>query len=181
MTDGSLPANSEERNEDYTGSVCWLIWNKRQGRFHARQALIDAADFKQIKHLPWRMCRVGKKRHWRIIGHVDGKEISVARLLKGDPPGMIVDHENRNPLDDRRLNLRVCTVGQNNSNNAGYPRRSQYKGVQWKEDRNKWIVLAGQRGKPRFYGVFDTEIEAAQAYNEFAKKTYGPYAYLNPV
>ena len=181
MTHDSVTPRISVCNEDYTYSICWLIWDRRIGAYHAREALVDVVDFKQLKHLPWRMCRVGKNRHWRIVGKVDGREISLARLLKGDPKCMTVDHENRNTLDDRRFNLRACTVGQNNANNAGYTRQGRYKGVQWIEKRKKWIVLAGPRGRPKFYAVFDSEIEAAMAYNEFAKKTYGPFAYLNPV
>jgi hypothetical protein len=44
-----------------------------------------------------------------------------------------------------------------------------------------WKVHPGRRGHRVFIGHFEDEIEAAKAYNAYAREHYGPFAYLNPV
>ena len=92
----------------------------------------------------------------------------------------IVDHINRNPLDNRRANLRIVTKSQNNMNRSG--RRgtsSKYKGVSWSKTINCWRAMISVNKKGIFLGRFDSETEAAKAYDEAAKKYHGEYAYLN--
>lgn len=45
----------------------------------------------------------------------------------------------------------------------------------------KWQVYTGRRGARVMVGHFESEVEAARAYNRFAASHYGPTAYLNPV
>ena len=58
---------------------------------------------------------------------------------------------------------------------------SQYKGVHYDKNRNKWVARVHKDNKKVFFKRFETEIEAAQAYNEQAKIHYGEYAYLNKI
>lgn len=58
---------------------------------------------------------------------------------------------------------------------------SQYKGVYYDKNRNKWVAKVHKDNKKVFFKRFETEIEAAQAYNEQAKIHYGEYAYLNKI
>ena len=58
---------------------------------------------------------------------------------------------------------------------------SQYKGVHYDKFRNKWVARVNKDNKKVFFKRFDTEIEAAKAYNEQAKIHYGQYAYLNKI
>ncbi len=43
----------------------------------------------------------------------DGKIIQMHRLIMDTAKGMVVDHINRDGVDDRRSNLRVTTVREN--------------------------------------------------------------------
>src|SRR3954466_3760097 len=73
-----------------------------------------------------------------------------AYLLKGDwaealhryllrpPNGIEVDHINRNPLDNRRSNLRLGTHAQNSRNKFQKNSPSGFKGVYWAKDKKKW-------------------------------------------
>lgn len=182
MDAGTLDLFEWKRNNDYTGSVCWLFWNKKRKAFDTREALIDAEDFERLKHDSWRINLIGKKRKPRVVRNERKRLVYLARQLLDEPTGKIVDHENRNSLDDRRFNLRVCTVGENNLNRAQTASaRSQFKGVAWNPSTQKWQVYTGRRGNRVLLGHFDCEIKAAQIYNEFARTHYGPMAYLNPV
>jgi hypothetical protein len=51
---------------------------------------------------------------------------------------------------------------------------SKYKGVSWDDSRKQWRASI-----PIFLGRFDSEIEAAKAYDKKAKELYGEFALLN--
>ena len=96
------------------------------------------------------------------------------------PEGMVVDHINGNGLDNRKANLRVCSVAQNNCNRR--PQRnciSKYKGVTRTRRGKPWRAVITINRKTRSLGSFASEIEAANAYDEAAKKYHGEYASLN--
>ena len=93
---------------------------------------------------------------------------------------MVVDHINSDSLDNRRSNLRVCTVSQNNMNSAiGRNNKSGYKGVSWDKTNKKWRAGIKAKGKSVSLGSFNSKKDAARAYNEAAKKAYGEFAKLN--
>ena len=105
------------------------------------------------------------------------------RQIMNAPKGIVVDHINRNGLDNRKANLRFATVSQNNWNsrkgfNCG---SSKYKGVSWSKDKKKWAVWLSVNKKNKQFGYFDDEKEAARVYNEVAKKHRGEFAVLNNV
>lgn len=57
---------------------------------------------------------------------------------------------------------------------------SKYKGVSFcRSTRLKWRALGNLNGKPIQLGLFETEAEAARAYDLWASDTYGEYASLN--
>ena len=93
-----------------------------------------------------------------------------------------IDHVNRNTLDNRRENLRWCSIEQNMQNRApSKDRTSKYKGVSWSKEKERWHVAININGKTKVVGKFKEEKYAAQKYNEYAKKFYGEFAYLNEV
>ena len=184
MADATIPTEEPKRNEeDYTGAVCLLLWDDDIGYLvPSRQILLDSDDLAYISFYRWRLHRVGKKRIWRIMRSSVGRTIYLHRQLMEFPDNLTVDHINRDSLDNRRSNLRACTVAENNLNSAGFTGgTSRFKGVAWTKARGKWTVFGGRRGARVFVGAFDSEIEAARAYNEYAKQHFGPFAYLNPV
>ena len=89
-----------------------------------------------------------------------------------------VDHINGNGFDNRRINLRECTHSQNMSNRKSCG-RSRYLGVSF--DRKKYKASIGKNGIIYHLGLFDTEIEAAIAYNNSALKFHGEFANLNRI
>ena len=108
--------------------------------------------------------------------------IAVHRLIMGLRSGdrMEVDHINHDGLDNRRCNLRICTSAQNLCNRRkNCEATSQYKGVYWYGQRNKWRVDVSINGRTKYVGIFANELDAAMAYDLAAKQHYGEFAYLN--
>jgi hypothetical protein len=99
-------------------------------------AMVDNEDYDRVKGWRWRVQPRGFALYVvRRIKTAEGKykRRYLHHEILGIPPskGLVVDHINRDPLDCRRGNLRVCTPGQNNMNHGPqYAKRgSKYKGV----------------------------------------------------
>lgn len=90
---------------------------------------------------------------WRGIDGGVKKTVRLHRLIAGAEPGEIVDHKNRNRLDNRRINLRICSPSDNSRNKLS-------KGYSWDKSKSKWIV----RYRRKFYGRYATLDEAKKAY-----------------
>jgi hypothetical protein len=89
----------------------------------------------------------------------------------------VCDHIDGNPLNNTRDNLRLITRSQNamNSYKKGHNASSTYKGVT--KRRNKWT--AHLQGK--YLGTFQSETDAANAYNLAAHAAFGDIAILNVI
>jgi len=91
-----------------------------------------------------------------------------------------VDHINRDGLDNRRCNIRICSVSQNLQNRKGWG-LSQYKGVSWFSPRRKWRARIQVNEKTLYLGYYSDEIEAAKVYNQAATKHFGKNAFVNKI
>ena len=101
----------------------------------------------------------------------------VTGLARGDK--RVADHINHNKLDNRRDNLRICSVKENLQNQQSQRR---FKGVFYLKGRRKcWQAAIVVNGKKQFLGNFYSEEEAARAYNAAATEYFGEFAYLNEV
>jgi hypothetical protein len=81
-------------------------------------------------------------------------------------------------LDNRKSNLRFCTRNENNQNRSKFTKGSKYKGV-YKTTSGKWQASIKSKGKNFYLGSFETQIDAAKAYNDKAIEFYGQFANIN--
>jgi hypothetical protein len=102
------------------------------------------------------------------------------RQILGAPPGQQVDHINGDTLDNRRVNLRLATHGQNQHNRGKYRNnKSGYKGVSWDKAAGKWRAQIKFNNKKYNLGRYHDPIEAALAYDAAAIRLHGAFARLN--
>lgn len=104
----------------------------------------------------------------------NGDRIKMHRLIINAPEGMFVDHINHDTLDNRRENLRIVTVGQNNMNRKP---KNDVSGVNWCKSANKWKAVISIRGRPKHIGLFANRDDAIQARVTAEQKYYGEYGY----
>ena len=148
---------------------------------------VDDEDYEKLTQYSW--CYHGDgyaARGYHNNGKLIIEKMHQAVIGKA-PDGFVIDHINGNKLDNRKCNLRYVTVQQNCFNRK---RRSpvqvgvnpsKYKGVTWRNDRGKWRSNITHCGRRIYLGLYDTEEEAALAYNVAAKEIFGEYAKLNEI
>ena len=114
-------------------------------------------------------------------GSVEGVVVYMHRFLMQANDGDIIDHININSLDNRLCNLRLSCAGKNNHNkNKKENCTSKYYGVH-KRKNGKFEVRI-RKDKVRYHvGTYNTEVEAALAYNKKAEELYGTFARLNVI
>ena len=86
----------------------------------------------------------------------------------------ICDHINRNKLDNRRQNLRLVTINENNINQKKYKNnKSGHTGVYYHSSINKWVAYLGYQKQNINCGTFDSFEEAVDAREKAELKYYG--------
>jgi len=145
-----------------------------QGKF----AIVDAEDYDWLNKYKWYASRA--KRTYYARGTIKGKHVRMHRLILDAPPHLFVDHINCNGLDNRRKKLRLCTHFQNQQNRRpSLNGKSKYKGVCWSKRHKKFRARITYNRKSYHLGLFDSEIDAAKAYDKKALELFGEFAYLN--
>lgn len=103
----------------------------------------------------------------------------VERMIGGKiPDDLIVDHIDGDALNNRRGNLRLVTSGQNAANSKARGGKSKYRGVH-QSSSGRWGAQISKAGERDCLGTYDTEDEAATAYDRAAKIIHGEHARLN--
>ncbi len=146
-----------------------------QGKF----AVVDPEDYDALTKYKWYAIKRG--RQYYAVAKLGRKKVRMHRLIMKSPRNKVVDHINHNGLDNRKANLRLATAQQNTWNKpkqkGSYS--SQYKGVAWIKDKQRWRSKITYNGRDISLGYFDDEKAAARAYDRKAKELFGEYASLN--
>lgn len=128
-----------------------------------KYALVDDDDYEALARYPWR-CVNGYAAY---VTYKKGRVYSgitlMHRVVAKTPEGLQTDHINRNPLDNRKKNLRWSTSSQNQHN-----RRSA--GVTFNKRKKKWVAMIKLGSKHTFLGLFATRYAARRTYLKAKKK-----------
>ena len=149
---------------------------------------VDDDDFVFLSKWGWRPqrhchCTYAVRTRWGGEGNPP-EIVSMHRVVADAATGLDVDHINRNGLDNRRENLRLCTRGQNNANRGPWNKKknSKYKGAHLHKMKNGgtfWAAAICKDYKQIHLGTFKTDRDAAIAYDKAAIELHGEFAYTN--
>lgn len=150
-----------------------LVGKYGTGKF----ALVDDDDYEKLNQYKWHVYKIGY-----IYARVSKKYTYMHRLIMNAPKGIEVDHINHDKFDNQKSNLRLCTRQQNIHNKKPNKNKtSKYKGVRWHKGNKSWQSKISYDGKRYYLGYFNTEAEAAHAYNIKATELFGEFAFLNEI
>lgn len=138
---------------------------------------IDDEDIALISSHRWYFDPGTRSHNGYAKGRLDGKTVYMHRLLAGATAADIVDHANRNSLDNRRSNLRLATRCESSRNATKPSNKNGYRGVEAKNDKFRAVITVNRRvirGPSR-----TTASQAAVDYDALALKHHGSFAVLN--
>lgn len=145
-------------------------------------AIVDDQDVPWLSQWLWAYADDGVHARVMRSGYKGSGPTIMARLIMKARKTENVIHLNGDPLDCRRVNLKVVphTLA---VHRASMPRtnRSGYKGVTWNKERQEWRATISLSGKRQYLGKYLTAEAAAKAWNKAAREHYGADAYQNKI
>jgi hypothetical protein len=144
-------------------------------------AIVDWADYDFLAQWKWHAAD-GRKGLWYVARRISlGNRTTylyMHRVLLGlESDGKRVgDHINRNPLDNRRENLRIANYSQNAANSR--LRRDSttgFKGVCWDKSSGLYVATIMKDRRRIHLGSFQAAKEAAAAYRGAAELYHGEF------
>lgn len=132
----------------------------------------DLEDYDKIKDYCWHESILNNGYH-ALCTHVKNDIVRMHWLLTEK----YYDHINRNPLDNRRANLRKATQKENMQNRSKHKNNtSGIMGVNWRKDRNKWRAFISVDNKQIFLGYFADKKDAIKTRLKAELKYYGEFS-----
>lgn len=145
-------------------------------------SLIDEGDAETLGRYKWHASTSKASRTIYAKARITHKQVGtfMHRVILCYPL-FCVDHINGNGLDNRRQNLRFCTIQQNSVNikPRSFEKTSRYRGVYFNKASKKWHAEIRHNMKLFRVGVFSDEVSAAIAWDAEALKRRGSFAVLN--
>jgi hypothetical protein len=160
---------------------CYIPVNK------GYRAKIDAEDYDRVMAHTWRVIRKDSGR-LKVVTNImtksGNRQVSLGQFLMEPPRGkMVYPRRFMDGLDYRKSNLIVCTMKERQRILPKSRRHgsSRFKGVSYVQSLKRWRASIKVDGKSISLGVFESELEAADAYNRAAREYFGDMAYQNPL
>jgi hypothetical protein len=140
-------------------------------------SIVDDDDFDRLASWEWyARWDNGSHSFYASTHHILEGTYQMSRVIMAAPVGLVPDHINHDTLDNRKSNLRLVTIAQNNLNKIVQRGKIvPYKGVFLQRDRYRARITVD--GRCINIGCFATAEDAALAYLESAVKYHGEYRY----
>jgi hypothetical protein len=162
-------------------------------KFGVKECFVDDEDFEYLNQWKWKLLvsynsmyavrnvstYLGGGRKSRKCSY---KCILMHRLIMGvSDPTILIDHIDQNGLNNQKINMRTCSKAENNRHVRSHndSKYSKYLGVSFDKRRHKWTSSLTYKDKLINIGRFDSERDAALAYNKKAIELFGEFANPN--
>jgi len=156
-------------------------------------AIVDDEDYEWLMQWKWGArhdawnCYASRTAYPNGRNGTEGRNhsnitVNMHREIMGCKPkdGIIVDHINRNCLDNRKVNLRIAAPSINGYNCRMHRDNSSgYRGVFWHKKSRKWMAQFLYHGEHIYCGSFNNLLDAVFAYDCAIIKYRGEDAILN--
>lgn len=135
--------------------------------------IADTSDYDLISKYSWCISKTGY-----AVANINNKVTKLHRYVLGiNDPKKIIDHKNGNTLDNRKVNLRVCTNAENARNcKVSKNNTSGVSGVQFIKKSGRYRARITVNRKEIRLGHYKTFDEAVKARLEAEKKYFGEFA-----
>lgn len=148
-------------------------------------AIIDEEDYPLVSGYRWNV-QPGRNTFYaitfvRLRGMMKSVQLKMHRVILDPPADLVVDHIDGNGLNNQRSNLHACTHQDNLSAanvhepEAARGNTSGFRGVHFQKSRGKWTA----HFKGKYIGIFESEIDAAIAYDDACLASGGNILRLN--
>lgn len=132
---------------------------------------IDKEDIDKINVYKWHLHCRNKDNRLDVCtntygSYKDRKYISLPRYLLNPPKDLVIDHINRNTLDNRKDNLRIVTIFENNLNKSN--NTSGCIGVVFDKSKNNYMVIF----KNKYIGRFKDFNKAVEVRKNLEKEYF---------
>ena len=135
-----------------------IILYNRQGLENAR-TIINIDDIEKINGYKWSIKK--KNNNFYVRTTVNKKDILLHKLLTNTDSHTIVDHIDRNTLNNKKSNLRIASCSQNGMNKSIQSNNSSgFTGVYYSRKYNKWISTIKINKKTISLGMFLEKVDA---------------------
>ena len=105
------------------------------------------------------------------------KILSLHRIIIQPKAYEIIDHINRNKLDNRKCNLRIANKSTNGMNRSCQSNSTtMVKGVSWSNQKNKYRIYCSVNGKQYHLGYAKSLTKALEIYKKKINKYHGEFA-----
>ena len=137
-------------------------------------AIVDGKDFEWLNQWKWYAVKTKYQFYAGRTLILVGEQTMqfMHRLILSAEKGEEVDHINRNSLDNRRENIKICTRSENNRNRQVFG-TSKYRGVCWNKGSKKWASYLVTEYEKFYLGLFKEEKDASDAFNKKYKEIHG--------
>ena len=121
---------------------------------------IDKNDLEKCSKLTWHYAKNKDSKY--IQTRIKGKMIKLHRYIMNiNNSNLVVDHINRNPLDNRKSNLRICSYKENSFNKSiRVDNTSGIPGVSFHKTNKKWRAKIKYNNLTIHLGYFEDINEA---------------------
>jgi hypothetical protein len=160
----------------------WLSGKRGKGKY----ALVDDDDYERLRKYKWYLDGTGYARTYFREKNKQSSQSIHRMIMNYHEAKLVIDHKNRNKLDNQKSNLQIVSGAINSFNSKKRKSdkiniRSKFKGVSHvgRNIKRPWRSYISINRISKSLNRYETELDAALCYDKFMRENYPNVASLN--